>query len=83
MINDKELVWLKRALEALESGDCTTMAKHKLLRTISQITGRAADKIEIDFNSQMDSKLKDFGNEDHRNSDLVFGNNKHFGNNDN
>lgn len=49
-----EFDYLKRAMTALESGQCSKITEIKILRIISQITGRAADKREKQFQDQVD-----------------------------
>lgn len=42
----QEFEYIKRAVEALESGLCSDQDQHKILKTVSQITKSAADRIE-------------------------------------
>jgi hypothetical protein len=42
----QEFQYIKRAVEALESGEHSAMDQHKILLTMSQITARAADTIK-------------------------------------
>jgi hypothetical protein len=42
----QEFQYIKRAVEALESGDHSAMDQHKILVTVSQITERAAATIK-------------------------------------
>ena len=42
----EQLQYLRRAVEALESGECTAMTQHKILRTVEQICGKCATDIE-------------------------------------
>lgn len=53
----EEFAYIKRAVAALESGECTDMARHKILRTMSQICARAADDIETNFTARVDQNL--------------------------
>lgn len=53
----EEFNYIKRAVEALASGEHSQMAQHKILRTMSQICGRAADAIETEFVSAVDKNL--------------------------
>jgi hypothetical protein len=53
-----ELRWFRSALDALESGDCSSMAKQKILRTLSQIAARAASDIEMKFIERVDEQLR-------------------------
>jgi hypothetical protein len=55
----QEFEYIKRAVEALESGECTTMSRVKILRTVSQITQRSADLIEQEFVAQFEAKSVD------------------------
>jgi len=52
-----ELDYIHRALAALSSSDLTAIHEAKILRTISQISGRAADKIEHDFVERVDQNI--------------------------
>jgi hypothetical protein len=42
----QELDYIRRAIDGLDSGEFSELDRIKVLRTISQITGRAADNIE-------------------------------------
>jgi hypothetical protein len=42
----QEFQYIKRAVEALESGEHSAMDQHKILLTLSQITERAAATIK-------------------------------------
>jgi hypothetical protein len=42
----QEFEYIKRAVEALESGEYSELSQHKILKTVSQITNRAAEEIE-------------------------------------
>lgn len=53
----EEFGYIKRAVAALESGECSDMTRHKILRTMSQICDRAADEIELDFTARVDQNL--------------------------
>jgi hypothetical protein len=53
----QELDYIKRALSVLESGDCTDLAEIKILRTISQITERAAEVREQQILEQFERAL--------------------------
>ena len=55
-MTDLEFEYLERAMEALK-GDCTEMTRVKILRTMSQITGTAAQKIEQDFVNRVEEAL--------------------------
>ena len=53
----QEFEYIRRAMAALESPETTPMAQHKILRTISQITARAADTIEGQLCELVDANL--------------------------
>ena len=53
-----ELDYLKRAVEALESGDLSPMTQHKVLRVVSQISAKAAQRIEQEFLDRVDENMK-------------------------
>jgi hypothetical protein len=53
----QEFDYIKRAVEALESGECSAMSQVKILRTVSQIAKNAAEKIEHDYIETVDSLL--------------------------
>lgn len=52
-----EFEYIKRAMAELESGDHTDLTRYKLLRTVSQITGRAADEYEQEFQERVDASM--------------------------
>ncbi len=52
----EEFQYLKRAVEALEQG-VTETAEIKILRTVSQITGAAAQKLEQKLVDKVDEVL--------------------------
>ncbi len=52
-----EFQYLKRAVEALESGEHTQMGQLKILRTIEQICGRSATEIELNLVDKVDNRL--------------------------
>jgi hypothetical protein len=56
MTTPQEFEYIRRAMAALEQ-EQTAMTQHKILRTISQITGRAADRIEDQLCDSVDAKL--------------------------
>lgn len=45
-MTQEELQYLRRALEVLETNDCTPMARHKILRTMEQVCGKNATLLE-------------------------------------
>jgi hypothetical protein len=53
----QEFDYIKRAVEALESGECTAMTEVKILRTVSQITERGAQKLERAYLDQVEGFL--------------------------
>jgi hypothetical protein len=53
----QEFQYLKRAVEALESGDHSLMSQHKILVTVSQITARAAEKIETEVWDRVEQNI--------------------------
>jgi hypothetical protein len=53
----EELEYIKRAVAALESGECSAMTEVKILRTVSQIAKSAAEKIEKNYVERVDSLL--------------------------
>ncbi len=53
----EELQYLRRAVEALESGEHTQMGQLKILRTIEQICGRSATEIELNLVDKVDNRL--------------------------
>jgi hypothetical protein len=56
MTTPQEFEYIRRAMAALEQ-EQTVMTQHKILRTISQITARAADRIEDQFCESVDANL--------------------------
>lgn len=44
-----EFDWMKRAMETLESGEVTQMARLKILKTMSQICAKSASDIEYEL----------------------------------
>ena len=53
----EEFEYIKRAVEALESGECSAMTEVKILNTVSQIAKNAAEKIERNYVERVDSLL--------------------------
>ena len=53
----QEFEYIKRAMEAIESPDCSTMSKVKIQRTMSQILSRSADLMERAFVDRVDQNL--------------------------
>lgn len=63
----QEHEYIRRAVEALESGEYSPMAQHKILRTVEQICGRNATLMEqtlVDsVDSLLDRRYQDFQNQ--------------------
>jgi hypothetical protein len=57
MVTDHERDWLWRALMTLEDNDCTQMEQAKILRTMSQLCARSAQKIEDDLVDRVEQRL--------------------------
>jgi hypothetical protein len=57
MMTPQEFEYIRRAMEAIESPDCTPIAKIKIQRTMSQILGRSADKMEQAVVDRVDQNL--------------------------
>jgi hypothetical protein len=55
-MNTLERKWIAEATKALE-GEMTPVARVKILRTISQIYARSADKIEFDLVDKVNDRL--------------------------
>ncbi len=53
----EEFRYLKAAVEALGNPETSQMAQHKILRTMSQVSRRAADEIELKFIDRVDADL--------------------------
>lgn len=56
-MTQEQFEYLKRAIEALGSGELTQMGEIKVLRTMSQITESAAQKLESKLVDNVDSLL--------------------------
>ena len=52
-----EFGYIKRAVEALESGECTAMAQRRILRTMEQICGKSATEIEQNVIGDIDAVI--------------------------
>lgn len=52
-----EFQYLKRAIEALETQPLNKTEEYKVLRTISQITGKAADEIKAQTIDDIENRL--------------------------
>jgi hypothetical protein len=57
MMTPQEFEYIRRAMEAIESPDCTPIAKIKIQRTMSQILGRSADKMEQAVVDRVDQNM--------------------------
>lgn len=53
----EQFEYLKRAVDALGSGELTPMAEAKVLKTMSQITDAAAKSIEFNLVDKVDEML--------------------------
>lgn len=56
-MTELEMDYLKRAVEVLEQGYLSSMEKAKILQVVSEITGRAADKIRQELVDQVELRL--------------------------
>jgi hypothetical protein len=56
-MSPQEFEYIKRAMEAIESPDCSTMSKVKIQRTMSQILSRSADLMERAFVDRVNQNL--------------------------
>lgn len=52
-----EFEYLKRAVTALEAGDLSPMTQRKVLRVMSQISAKAAQRIEHEFADRVDQNI--------------------------
>jgi hypothetical protein len=57
VMTPQEFEYIKRAMEAIESPDCSTMSKVKIQRTMSQILSRSADLMERAFVDRVNQNL--------------------------
>ena len=53
----EEFRYIKRAVEALESGEHSEMNQVKILRTVEQICGRSATELERSLVDKVDERL--------------------------
>lgn len=53
----EEFQYIKRAVEALESGEYNKWTEVKILRTMSQICGKNATEIEQNLSDAVDTKI--------------------------
>lgn len=53
----EEFEYIKRAVEALESGECSMIAQAKILQTVSEICGKNATQIRKQLEDGIDSRL--------------------------
>lgn len=56
-MTDLEFQYIERAVEALKSGETSDMTRAKILQTVSEITGAAAQKIRNELNDRVDEIL--------------------------
>lgn len=56
-MTELEMDYLKRAVEVLEAGYLSNMERAKVLQVVSEITGRAADKIRQELVDQVELRL--------------------------
>lgn len=56
-MTQQEFEYIKRAVEALESGECSKMAEAKILQTVSEICGKNATIIRKQLGDGIDSRL--------------------------
>lgn len=56
-MTDLEFDYIKRAIAALESGECSLMAQAKILQTVSEICGKNATAIRNQFIRRVDQNL--------------------------
>lgn len=56
-MSPQEFQYIKRAIEAIEGPDCSTMSKVKIQRTMSQILSRSADLMERSFVDRVDQHM--------------------------
>jgi hypothetical protein len=52
----QEFEYIRRAVEALEDPEITDMAQYKILKTMSQISGKNATDIELNLVGEVDAK---------------------------
>ena len=53
----QEFEYIRRAVEALEDPEITDMAQYKILKTMSQISGKNATDIELNLVAEVDAKI--------------------------
>ena len=56
-MDNLEMDYLKRAVEVLDQGYLSSMERAKVLQVVSEITGRAADKIRQELVDQVELRL--------------------------
>lgn len=54
---DREMDYLKRAMAALEDPELTPMTRQKILQTISEVAGRAAQDIRNQMITAVEDRL--------------------------
>ena len=56
-MTESEMDYLKRAVEVLEAGYLSNMERAKVLQVVSEITGRAAEKIRQELIADVEDRL--------------------------
>ena len=56
-MTELEMDYLKRAVEVLDQGYLSSMERAKVLQVVSEITGRAAEKIRQDLVAAVEDRL--------------------------
>jgi hypothetical protein len=56
-MTDLEFQYIERAIETLKSGEVSDMARAKILQTVSEIAGTAAQRIRNDLSDRFDEIL--------------------------
>jgi hypothetical protein len=56
-MSPQEFEYIRRAMEAIESPECSIMSRIKIQRTMSQILMRSADHMEQEFVDRVDQNM--------------------------
>ena len=56
-MDNLEMDYLKRAVEVLDQGYLSSMERAKVLQVVSEITGRAAEKIRQELIADVEDRL--------------------------
>jgi hypothetical protein len=56
-MTDLEFQYIERAIETLKSDEVSDMARAKILQTVSEISGTAAQRIRNDLSDRVDEIL--------------------------